>query len=40
MVTVALLVVYTIALGLLELQFHFTVGAVIVRLVHLLLGAG
>ena len=37
---IAFLIVYTIVLGLLELQFHFTVGAIIVRLIHLLLGAG
>ena len=40
MAMIAFLIVYTIVLGLLELQFHLTVGAVIVRLIHLLLGAG
>ena len=37
---IVLIVVYTIVLGLLELKFHFTVGAVIMHLIHLLLGAG
>jgi hypothetical protein len=30
--------VYTIMLGLLELQFHFTVGQVVERLIRLLIG--
>jgi len=35
-----LLIVYTIILGLLELQFHFTVGQVAERLIRLLAGSG
>jgi len=33
-----LLVVYTVLIGLLELQFHFTVGQVVARLIRLLVG--
>ena len=36
----ALLIVYTIILGLLELQFDFTVAQVVERLIQLLAGSG
>ena len=36
--SLALLIIYTILLGLLELQFHFTVGRIVERLIHLLVG--
>jgi len=32
------LVVYTLLLGLLELQFHFTVGQIVTHLIRLLAG--
>jgi len=35
---IAFLIVYTIVLGLLELQFHFTVGDIVAWVVRLLLG--
>jgi hypothetical protein len=38
--SVALLIIYTIMLGLLELQFHFTVGQVVAHLIRLLAGSG
>jgi hypothetical protein len=38
--SLALLIVYTIILGLLELQFHFTVAQVVERLIHFLVGSG
>jgi hypothetical protein len=38
--SIALLIVYTIILGLLELQFHFTVGQVVERLIRFLVGSG
>jgi len=34
------LFVYTLLIGLLELQFHFTVGDVVARLIRLLAGNG
>lgn len=36
--SVALLIVYTLLLGLLELHFNFTVGEIVARLVRLLVG--
>lgn len=36
--SLGLLLVYTVLLGLLELQFHFTVGQVIEHVIHLLAG--
>lgn len=36
----ALLIVYTVLIGLLELQFDFTVGQVLARLIRLLAGSG
>lgn len=36
----ALITVYTLLVGLLELQFHFTIGQVVVRLIRLLTGPG
>ena len=32
------LVVYTLLLGLLELQFHFTIGQIVTHLIRLLTG--
>ena len=31
-------IVYTLLIGLLELQFHFTVGQVVTHIIHLLTG--
>lgn len=39
MASLALLIVYTILIGLLELQFHFTVGQIVAHLIRLLTGA-
>ena len=35
-----LLIVYTLLIGLLELQFGFTVGQIVARLFHLIVGGG
>jgi len=36
--SLALLIVYTLLIGLLELQFNFTVGQIVARLIRLLVG--
>ena len=36
----ALLIVYTILIGLVELQFNFTVGQILRHVIHLLAGTG
>jgi hypothetical protein len=37
--SLALLIVYTILIGLLELHFHFTIGHIVERLIRLLVGS-
>lgn len=34
----AAIFIYTLLIGLLELQFHFTVGQIVIHLIHLLTG--
>ena len=36
--SLALLIIYTLVLGVLELQFHFTVAQIVVHIIHLLTG--
>ncbi len=36
----AFLIIYTTLIGVLEMQFHFTVGQIIERLIRSLAGAG
>lgn len=36
--SLAALIIYTLLIGLLELQFHFTVGQIVIHLIHLLAG--
>ena len=36
--SLAALIVYTLLLGVLELQFHFTVGQIVIHLIRLLTG--
>ena len=36
--SLAALIVYTLLIGLLELQFHFTVGQIVIHLIRLLTG--
>jgi hypothetical protein len=36
--SLALLIVYTLLIGLLELQFNFTVGQIVERIIRLLTG--
>ena len=38
--SLALLIVYTLLIGLLELQFRFTVGQIVIHLIRLLTGQG
>jgi hypothetical protein len=38
--SLALLIVYTLLIGLLELQFHFSVGQIVVHLIRVLAGNG
>ncbi len=36
--SIAGIVIYTLLIGLLELQFHFTVGQIVTHFIHLLTG--